>query len=147
MLIPQSSWGLTGKQLLWELGKPSKRKANAQLFLPPSHDCPGERAGFIHAALRLLLCTPQYQHSARAWSCGRPAHVDPRRVSAGRRAALPRPHDVFTHISLGHSVAPRSANWSINLKSRLAQSSYLYRSQEDSTHLAISILLPTTQRH
>lgn len=56
LVIPQSSWGLTGKQLLQELGKPSKRKADAQLFLLSSHDCPGEGAGFVHAASRLPLC-------------------------------------------------------------------------------------------
>jgi len=56
LLILQSSRSLTGKELLWEPGEPSKRKANAQLLLPSSHSCPEERAGFADAVSRLPLC-------------------------------------------------------------------------------------------
>lgn len=61
-------------------------------------------------------------------------------------AALPRVLDVLIHIFSGHSVAPEGANWSINLKSGLAQPSYLLSAQGDGTHPAIpiSFLPPST---
>lgn len=66
--------------------------------------------------------------------------------SAQAGAALPLALDVLTHIFSGHA-APEGANWSINLKSWLAQPSYFHSTQEDGTHPAVSILLPSIQHH
>lgn len=87
------------------------------------------------------------QHSPRGCACSWPAaHADPSRASEAG-AALPRLLGVFIPILSGHSVAPEGANWSIKLRSRLAQPSYSASTQEHGTHPAISILLPPTQHH
>lgn len=67
--------------------------------------------------------------------------------SAQAGAALPRPPHVLIHIFSGQAVASEGANWSINLRSWLAQPSYLHSTQDDGIHPAVSLLLPSIQHH